>query len=95
MLNIKIGEIYFYVDESSNEIKEVVTDELFLSILEKIEKGDIKSDLLKRCFKTKEEAKEFLLEELGLKLHQALDDKDSILYNIKELKKKINKLNKI
>lgn len=41
-----------------------------------------------------EEAKEFLLEELELKLHQALDDKDNILYIIKELRKKIKKLNK-
>lgn len=40
-------------------------------------------------FETQEEAMERLLEVLGLKLHQLEDDKEGILYNIKELKKKI------
>lgn len=39
--------------------------------------------------KTQEEAIERLLEVLCLKLHQLEDDKEGMLYNIKELKKKI------
>ena len=40
-------------------------------------------------FETQEEAIERLLEVLCLKLHQLEDDKEGMLYNIKELKKKI------
>lgn len=45
-------------------------------------------------FETQEEAMERLLEVLGLKLQQLEDDKEAILYNIKELKKKIKNPNK-
>lgn len=51
---------------------------------------------LQFVFETPEEAKECLLEKLELKLHQALDDKEAILYNIKQLKKNIkNTKNKV
>ena len=54
---------------------------------------DIRSDnvvmIQGNLFETQEEAIERLLEVLDFKLYQLEDDKDSVLYNIKELKKKL------
>ena len=54
---------------------------------------DIRSDnvvmIQGNLFEAQEEAIERLLEVLDFKLYQLEDDKDSVLYNIKELKKKI------
>lgn len=91
--DIKLNDKYFYADESSKEVKEVIINDSFIINFKQLTDANIKSDLLERFFETKEEAKEYLLEELGLELHQALDDKDGILYNIKELKKNIKNAN--
>lgn len=93
MLNeskMTLGQKLYYAD-TSGEVKEIRYAENLKGIIHKINTFEIKSDLLERCFEDKSEAKELVLEELGLKLHQAIDDKEAILWNIKQLKKKIKK----
>lgn len=84
--------------------EDIVDNKFYYAILKdkaiaRITKYELYSEMCKNnydlefVFESLEEAKECLLEKLELKLHQALDDKEAILYNIKELKKNIKNAN--